>query len=104
MSIDPDPTGLLDKASFDQKGGYNAGGYLSTKSEELIQKGRYEFDQTKRATIYKDWAKVVNDELPYIFCANRQEIWGASKKISGLEKMGPYYNWVLCLGEVTISK
>lgn len=104
MSIDPDPTGLLDKASFTQAGGYNAGGYINDESEILIQKGRYEFNQAKRATIYKDWAKLVNDDLPYIFCANRQEIWGVSKKVKGLDEMSPYYNWVQCLGDVTISK
>ena len=100
LSIDPDPVGIFDKAS-DVKGGYNAMHYFNTRAEEIFKLGRMEYDPAKRAVLYQEWAQIANDELPYIFCAVRQEIWGMSAKFQGFDKMGPYYNWVACLDEIT---
>ena len=103
LSIDPDPTGIFDKASIGN-GGYNMGSYVNEDAEKLFKDGRMEFDQKKRSDIYKQWAKIANDDLPYLFCANRQQLWGVANTVKGLDKMGPYYDWTQCLDEVTISK
>lgn len=100
LSIDPDPVGMYDKAS-DVPGGYNAMHYFNADAEKIFADARLEFDQTKRAALYKQWAKIANDDLPYLFCAVREEVWGISAKFQGFDKMGPYYNWVQCLTDVT---
>jgi peptide/nickel transport system substrate-binding protein len=100
LSIDPDPIGMYDKAS-DVKGGYNAMHYFNARAEEIFKAARVETDQAKRAALYKEWGTIANDDLPYLFCACREEIWGISAKFQGFDKMGPYYNWVACLDQVT---
>lgn len=99
LSIDPDPVGIFDKAS-DVEGGYNAMHYYNERAEEIFAAARQEYDSKKRAELYQEWAQIANEDLPYLFCAVREEIWGVSKKFSGFDKMGPYYNWVQCLDEV----
>lgn len=99
LSIDPDPVGMFDKAS-DVKGGYNAMHYYNADAEKIFAQERQEFNQDARKAELQQWAQIANDDLPYLFCAVRQEIWGISTKFTGFEKMGPYYNWTSCLDEV----
>lgn len=99
LSTDPDPVGMYDKAS-DVKGGYNAMHYFNADAETIFAQERQEFDVTKRAALLKQWGEIANDDLPYIFCAVREEIWGVSTKFTGFDKMGSYYNWTFCLDEV----
>ena len=99
LSIDPDPVGMFDKAS-DVAGGYNAMHYYNADAEAIFAKEGQEFDQATRKAELQQWAEIANDDLPYLFCAVRQEVWGVSSKFTGFDKMGPYYNWVACLDEV----
>jgi peptide/nickel transport system substrate-binding protein len=99
LSIDPDPVGMYDKAS-DVKGGYNAMHYYNADAEAIFAQERQEFDQAKRTQELQQWAVIANDDLPYMFCAVRDEIWGVSTKFTGFDKMGPFYNWTQCLTDV----
>jgi peptide/nickel transport system substrate-binding protein len=99
LSIDPDPVGMYDKAS-DVPGGNNAIHYYNADAEALFKQEEQEFDTAKRKAELQQWALIANDDLPYIFCAVRDEIWGSSTKFSGFDKLGPYFNWTQCLSDV----
>jgi peptide/nickel transport system substrate-binding protein len=66
LDVDPDAYELF-HSSADVPGGFNSIGFRNEKNDELIVKGRQEFDEAKRAEIYKEWAKLMNDELPYMY-------------------------------------
>lgn len=66
LSIDPDAYDLF-HTSVDVPSGNNAPGFRNEENDRLLEEGRREFDQDKRAEIYKEWGKLVNDELPYLF-------------------------------------
>ncbi|MBS7525502.1 peptide ABC transporter [Fusibacter paucivorans] len=101
LAIDPDPTGVFDKAS-DVLGGYNAGGYSNARAEEIFKEGNTEYDQATRAELYQEWAIIANDELPYLFNAYRNEIWGVNKRVKGM-KLGPYYDWTYTIKDMTLD-
>jgi peptide/nickel transport system substrate-binding protein len=101
LAIDPDPTGIFDSAS-DVLGGYNAGGYVNERAEEIFKEGNMAYDQATRAALYQEWAIIANDELPYLFNAYRNEIWGVNKRVKGM-KLGPYYDWTYTVKEITLD-
>jgi peptide/nickel transport system substrate-binding protein len=84
---DPDPTGLWDKAST-APGAYNASGWWTEKSEELIKKGKATGDIEERIEIYHEWAKHWVEESPaYIFYAVNT-MWVSNKRLQNF-KPGP---------------
>lgn len=102
VSIDPDPTGALFDDNAYTAGGYNASGYKNAYAAELIKKGKTEFDTEKRAVIYKEWAKIMNEEIPHAIIAYISEIWGINKRVKGIE-LGTYSSWVQHLKNITIE-
>lgn len=66
MNLDPDSYDVF-HSSQDIPSGNNSIGFRNEQNDELLAKGRTEFDQAKRAEIYQEWGKLVNDELPYMF-------------------------------------
>lgn len=102
LSIDPDPKGALFDADASAKGGFNASGFRDDRSQQLMMQGRAEFDQSKRAAIYKEWAALQNDLIPTVIIAYRYEIWGVNDRVKGLD-IGTYRTWVQCLSDVTID-
>ncbi len=101
LSIDPDPTGIFDAAS-DVLGGYNAGGFHNDRAEEIFSQGLKEYDQDKRAALYQEWAELANEELPYIFIAYRNEIWGVNDRVHNME-LGPYFDWTYNVPNITLD-
>ena len=85
LDIDPDPTGALFDDNAYVKGGFNASGYKNAEAMELVARGKAEFDQEKRAVIYKEWAKIMNQEIPHAIVAYRKEIFGCSNRVKGME-------------------
>ncbi len=104
LSVDPDPTGgLFDGDSIDE-GSYNCTSWRDERSQELMIAGKQEFDQAKRAEIYKEWAKIQNENVPTAIVAYRAEIWGISDKVSGLDDIGVYTDWTSLVKNVTIAQ
>ncbi|WP_159436079.1 ABC transporter substrate-binding protein [Anaerosalibacter sp. Marseille-P3206] len=66
LSIDPDALELF-HTSQDIPSGNNSIGFRNEENDKLMEAGRKEFDQNKRAEIYHEWAKLMNEELPYMF-------------------------------------
>ncbi len=103
LSVDPDPTGaLFDDDAYVEKG-FNASGYKNPAAMELVKKGKAEFDTAKRAEIYKEWAKIMNDEIPHAIVAYRSEIWGISNRVKGMD-IGTYQDFTSVIKKIRIEK
>lgn len=102
LSNDPDPTGALFDDDAYVAGGFNASGYKNPDAMKLVKQGKAEFDTAKRAEIYKEWAKIMNYEIPHIIIAYRSEIYGINNRIKGMD-LGTYITWDQPLKSVTIE-
>ena len=103
LSADPDPTGGLYDADAYVAGGFNASGFRDDKSQELIAEGLAEFDQDKRAEIYKEWAIRQNELVPTAIIAYRSEIWGIADRVHGLDDMNSYQDFTSFISDVTLD-
>ena len=103
LSIDPDPTGGLFDADAYVAGGFNASGFRDDKSQELIAEGLAEFDQDKRAEIYKEWAIRQNELVPTAIIAYRSEIWGIADRVHGLDDLNSYQDFTSFISDVTLD-
>ena len=52
---------------FETGGAFNYGKYNNPEVNELIQEGRIEQDQAKRAEIYQEIQDIINADVAYIF-------------------------------------
>lgn len=102
LDIDPDPTKTFGSKS-DVQGGWNSVGFHNDRADEIFKLGLQEYDQQKRKALYQEWAKLANEELPYIFVAYRNEIWGVNERVKNLE-MGPYAEWTLNITDIELEK
>lgn len=102
LSIDPDPSGIFSK-SQDVVGGFNAGGWVSAKSEALMKAGLKETNQTKRAAIYQQWCTLANDELPYIFLNQGKDMYAVSSRVKNFH-VGPYRDWTYDIDKTELAK
>ena len=103
LSADPDPTGGLYDADAYVAGGFNATGFRDEKSQELIAEGLAEFDQDKRAEIYKEWAIRQNELVPTAIIAYRSEIWGIADRVHGLDDLNSYQDFTSFISDVTLD-
>lgn len=101
LGIDPDPTGIFDKAS-DTPGGYNSVGFYNEEAEEIMVQGQIELNQEKRKELYQRWAEIANEEVPYIFIAYRDEIFGVNNRVKNLN-ITPYEDWTYNLHLVEVE-
>ena len=102
LSIDPDPTGALFDDNAYVKGGFNASGYENADAMELVAKGKAEFDTEKRAEIYKEWAKIMNHEIPHAIIAYRSEIFGCNNRVKGMD-IDTYKFFTQSIRDITIE-
>jgi peptide/nickel transport system substrate-binding protein len=102
LEIDPDPTGFLFDDDACVAGGFNASGYKNSEAMDLVRAGKIEFDMEKRAEIYKEWAKIMNEEIPHVIIAYRSEIWGINKRVNDM-LIDTYATWDLSLKNVTLD-
>jgi peptide/nickel transport system substrate-binding protein len=61
-----DPDGNI-QPIFEEGGAFNYGKYNNPEVNELIQEGRIEQDQVKRAEIYQEIQDIINADVAYIF-------------------------------------
>ena len=92
LSVDPDSYEIF-HSSQDQPGGYNSVGFKNDKNDELLEKGRQEFDQDKRAEIYKEWGQLMNEELPYMFLTQSYRWDVVNKRVKNFET-SPFQDFV----------
>ncbi len=101
LPIDYDPARLYG-AIATGPGGFNAGNYNNTNAEELFVKLRTAFDDTERMNLVSDWISLANEELPYIYIAHLNELWGVNERVQKIE-IGPYSNWVDSIQDIVLK-
>ena len=84
VTTDPDQwTIRLHSTSYDNARNYV--GYRSDRVDELLERGRREFDPEARAAIYRELAYVVAEDQPFTMMWNYSEIRAFSKRLRGVE-------------------
>ena len=64
-------------------GGYNFSGYSNLKLDELLAKGRAEFDPVKAKPFYDQVQAIINDELPIIPLFHKTQVSVGNGKVKG---------------------
>ncbi|MEK6796694.1 MAG: peptide-binding protein [Spirochaetota bacterium] len=83
LSIDPDPTQLFHSREIAE--GLNYYSYRNAEVDRLCDEGIREFDQAKRAAIYRRVHAVLNDECPYTFLWARNALVAIDDRFTGIE-------------------
>ncbi|MCX7929713.1 MAG: ABC transporter substrate-binding protein [Chlorobi bacterium] len=65
-NIPSDPYQLWHSSQADNRGS-NYVGFRNRRADELIEKNRVEFDETKRTELMREFQRIVHDEAPYTF-------------------------------------
>jgi len=82
LSIDPDPGAIF---LPNNKWG-KVTGWTSARNEELIAQGTLKLKVEERKPIYVEWAKILNEELPYIFLYSQNVVDGVrADRLQGLK-------------------
>lgn len=102
LDPDPDPSGALFDDDAYVEGGFNASGYKNPEAMELVKKGKNEFDTEKRAVIYKEWAKIMNEEIPHVIIAYRNELFGINNRVKNMT-IDTYVNFPQSIKDVTLE-
>lgn len=98
---DPDPYSLYhtDSCSTATSGPtFNFICYSNPEIDKLIEAGRLEFDQAKRAEIYKQYAILQSQDLPMLYAWSNIAREGLAKTVdttdpAGLRLESPYFMW-----------
>ena len=84
LAVDPDPTQIFGEDA-DVLGGFNAIGFHHERANEIFRLANKEYDQSKRAELYQEWAQIANEEVPYLFVSIGTRINGVNNRVHNLE-------------------
>ena len=101
LSQDPDPSEIF-SIKEDYPGGYNTVGWRNMESDELIYLALKEKKMEKKQIIYGAWAKLVNDDLPYIYVCQNKELLGVNMRVEGIN-VSSYKEWTQDAYKLTID-
>lgn len=100
---DPDPYSMFHSSQFAPEG-MNVVGYHNAEADELIVKGRQEFDRTRRAEIYHQLHEVMARDQPYLWTVQVASKWAVNRRVKNVETAnglglflwypGPFEWWV----------
>lgn len=87
-----DPEVVSDKAmcagAFPK--GNNIAHYCNKRVDELLTAGRATPDQARRATIYKEVSRILNDEVPWLWIMLTDTIYATSDRLVGFKVVGDF--------------
>lgn len=101
LTPDPDSTQIFD-SSQDVAGGSNNVSFHNDESDKLLKQGLAELDQNKRKVIYQKWAKLINDEVPYIFVSQTKDTWAINSRVKGY-KLGSFKDWTIDIQNIELK-
>lgn len=84
LGADPDPYSFWHSAEKKDPG-LNLSLFSNDKADALIESGRAEFDQEKRAAIYKEFQQIIAAEAPAIFLYSPDYIYPVNKKVQDID-------------------
>ena len=89
LDINGDPYQLWHGSQADIKKSSNFIGYKDPVADKLIEEGRLEYDDTKRAVIYRQLQKVIHDDYPVCFLFNPHVILLVSNRFQNVNVFAP---------------
>lgn len=103
LSLDPDPKPMWDSTAISNEPGvigYNIVAYNNPETDKLIEEGNATLDQNERKSIYGEFAKILNRDVPeaYLFCQNVERVYNPGLegyKPSTFNEFYNVHNWVI---------
>jgi peptide/nickel transport system substrate-binding protein len=89
LDINGDPSQLWSSSEADQKKSSNFIGYKSAVADQLIAAGKLEYDDDKRAAIYRQLQQVIHDDYPVCFLFNPRIILLVSDRYQNVKTFVP---------------
>lgn len=95
LSRDPDNYDIW-HSSKTREAEFNFAGYKNPEVDRLLEEGRRNFDQTKRAAAYKRMHKIIYDEQPYMFLYSSEILPIVNSRFRNVETspIGIGYNFI----------
>jgi peptide/nickel transport system substrate-binding protein len=98
MGIDPDQTSI-----FKSTGAQNHLHYNNPRVDELLAKGLTTINLEERKKVYQELNKVLNEDLPYIFLTQRQDLWAFNCRVHDIIQ-GPYRDYTNDLWQAQLEQ
>jgi peptide/nickel transport system substrate-binding protein len=89
LDINGDPAQLWDSSQADLKKSSNFVGYKNPEADKLIAAGKLEYDDDKRAAIYRQLHQIIHDDYPVCFLFNPHEIMIVSDRFQNVKTFAP---------------
>ena len=89
LDLNGDPYQLWDGSQADVKKSSNFIGYKNPAADKLIAAGRLEYDDTKRAAIYRQLHQIIHDDYPECFLFNPRVILLISDRFQNVKIFAP---------------
>jgi peptide/nickel transport system substrate-binding protein len=89
LDVNSDPSQLWDSSQADIKKSSNFIGYKNPEADKLIAAGRLEYDDEKRAAIYRQLQKIIHDDYPVCFLFNPKYILLVSNRFQNVKTFAP---------------
>jgi peptide/nickel transport system substrate-binding protein len=89
LDVNGDPNQLWNSNQADLKKSSNFIGYKNPEADKLIAAGRLEYDDAKRAAIYRQLQKIIHDDYPVCFLFNPREIMLRSNRFQDVKIFTP---------------
>ncbi|HUR79750.1 MAG TPA: ABC transporter substrate-binding protein [Thermoanaerobaculia bacterium] len=81
---DPDPFSLFHSSQV-PPAGLNIVHYVNAEGDRLLERGRAEFDRSRRADIYRQFHELIAADQPYLFMMQVGLKWGVDKRIQNVK-------------------
>ncbi len=81
---DPDPFQLFHSSQL-PPAGLNIVHYTNAEADRLLERGRTEFDRSRRADIYRQFHELIAADQPYLFMMQVGLKWGVDKRIQNVK-------------------
>jgi peptide/nickel transport system substrate-binding protein len=89
LDVNGDPSQLWDGSQANIKKSSNFIGYSDPEADKLIAAGRLEYDNAKRAVIYRQLQKIIHDDYPVCFLFNPRVIMLVSNRFQNVHMFVP---------------
>jgi peptide/nickel transport system substrate-binding protein len=89
LDINGDPYQIWHSSQAVQKKSSNFIGYKNPAADQLIEAGRLEYDDAKRAAIYRRLHQIIHDDYPCCFLFNPREILIVSDRYQNVRTFAP---------------
>lgn len=87
LELDPADAKTYWLSSIANKPGFNLANFVNEKSDSLLAEGAKYLDQDKRKASYQEWAKLMNNEVPFVYLYDQNEGRAYTPKLKGYKPL-----------------